>query len=349
MSKSFRLGIFVVGTLTILAVGIFLIGNSGYLFSPTYRLLARFDTVSGLTGGAEVRVGGIQKGIVRQIQLPTAPDGKMTVVMDLDRSTHCLIRKDSVASIHTEGLLGNKFVDITFGSDGAPPIENGAFVQSAPPLSLSNLIAKANNLLDNSGKSMESLARISTKISEGKGTIGALVNDKRVYRQLDAATAQAETGAVAFKEDMQALKHNWFFRGFFHSRGYFDSSEISRHEILHLPRSEPSMRFVYDGKEIFAKLDSAKLKHEKMLDDAGRYLQAHSFRMAVVVAYNNKEGDADQLKLLTRARAMIVRDYLVKNFSMQDARFKTMGLGENGPHDTDKYGKVEILIYKGAS
>jgi outer membrane protein OmpA-like peptidoglycan-associated protein len=67
------------------------------------------------------------------------------------------------------------------------------------------------------------------------------------------------------------------------------------------------------------------------------------------VAYNGEREDADQLKLLTSARAMVVRNYLVKNFRMHDTRFKTMGLGENGPRDAGKFGKVEILIYTGAS
>src|SRR5436309_5832342 len=97
-----RLGAFIVGTLLILATGVFLIGDKQFLFSRTYRLKSSFTTVAGLNGGAEVRVGGIHKGTVKQIQLPTRPDEGMTVVMDMERSTRKVLKKDSVASIQTE-------------------------------------------------------------------------------------------------------------------------------------------------------------------------------------------------------------------------------------------------------
>src|SRR5438477_10447039 len=101
-----RLGVFIVGALVILAIGVFLIGDKQFLFSSTYRLESSFKNVGGLPGGAEVRVGGVRKGIVKKIQLPTRADGGMTVIMAMERSTRGVLKKDSVASIETEGLLG---------------------------------------------------------------------------------------------------------------------------------------------------------------------------------------------------------------------------------------------------
>ena len=108
MSKAFRVGVFVVLALLCLSVGIFLIGNKEFLFSPTYRLKTDFQNVGGLNNGAEVRVGGIHEGTISRVDLPTEPGGKVTIVMKLHSSTQNVIRKDSIASIKTEGLLGNK-------------------------------------------------------------------------------------------------------------------------------------------------------------------------------------------------------------------------------------------------
>ena len=119
-SRAFRLGVFIVATLAVLATGIFLIGDRQFLFSSTYILKSNFMHVAGLINGAEVRVGGIHKGTVKQIQLPAQPDGGVTVIMAMEKSTRKVIRKDSVASIQTEGLLGDKYVEVTFGSDSAP-------------------------------------------------------------------------------------------------------------------------------------------------------------------------------------------------------------------------------------
>jgi len=105
MSRAFRLGVFIVGTLVIFAAGVFFVGSNESLFRSTYRLKAQFQNVSGLINGADVRVGGIHKGTVRSIQLPHRPDEKLTVMMDLENSTRDVIKKDSVASIKSEGLF----------------------------------------------------------------------------------------------------------------------------------------------------------------------------------------------------------------------------------------------------
>jgi hypothetical protein len=111
MSRAARLGAFIVTTLAILAVGTFIIGNKQYLFTSTYQLKAQFSNVVGLDVGAGVRVGGVYRGTVHGIELPHRPGDKITVVMDLDSSTHEIIKQDSIASIETEGLLGNEYLE----------------------------------------------------------------------------------------------------------------------------------------------------------------------------------------------------------------------------------------------
>ena len=101
MSTAFRVGVLVVLALLILSAGVFLIGDKEFLFTSTYRLKADFQNVGGLNNGAEVRIGGIHQGTVKEIDLPSQPDGKVTVVMNLRPQTHNLIKKDSRASIKT--------------------------------------------------------------------------------------------------------------------------------------------------------------------------------------------------------------------------------------------------------
>src|SRR5947207_6559866 len=82
-----RLGAFIFGSLVVLGIGVFLIGDKQFLFSHTYRLKSSFKNVAGLGGGSDVRVGGIHKGAVKQILLPAQSSGEMTLVMDMERST----------------------------------------------------------------------------------------------------------------------------------------------------------------------------------------------------------------------------------------------------------------------
>jgi phospholipid/cholesterol/gamma-HCH transport system substrate-binding protein len=119
MSTAFRVGVLVVMALVFLSTGVFLIGNKDFLFSSTYRLKAEFQNVAGLNNGAAVRIGGIHQGTVKEIDLPSQPDGKVTVAMNVKSETRNIIKKDSRASIKTEGLLGDKYVEISFGSPKA--------------------------------------------------------------------------------------------------------------------------------------------------------------------------------------------------------------------------------------
>jgi phospholipid/cholesterol/gamma-HCH transport system substrate-binding protein len=235
MSRAFRLGAFIVATLLIFAACVFWIGGKQFMFSSTYRLNADFQTVAGLPNGAEVRVGGIHEGTVARIQLPRGPNDKVRVLMDMKNATRNVIKKDSVAAIRSEGLVGDKYVEITFGSDGAPQVGNGDLIQGESPLEFSDLMKKANGLLDsaggavqNIGSTAEDLKSISNKINQGTGTMGALVNDKSIYQRINA-------GAAAMQEDMEALKHNFLLRGFFNKRGYEDSTDLFEYRFKSMP------------------------------------------------------------------------------------------------------------------
>jgi phospholipid/cholesterol/gamma-HCH transport system substrate-binding protein len=344
MSRAFRLGLFVVSALLILTTGVFLIGRRQLLFSSTYDLSATFKNVAGLITGADVRVGGVQRGTVKRIELPGQPDGDMTVVLRMDRSTDRVIRKDSVASIQTEGLLGDKYVDVSFGSEQAPRVRNGDRIAGAPTVDLSDLMKKAGDIVGSMQDGAAQLKEIGSKINHGEGTIGALVNDKQIYEQLSGASVQAKLGAAAFQENMEALKHNFFLRGFFNRRGYEDSAKLTQDAIAEVPRGPYDKRFTYDAAKLFASADSAKLTHEKVLSDAGRALESTPFGFAVVVARYGMKGDADDARVLTQARAMNVRDYLVNHFRMDDSRVKTLGLGKEEPVPDDA-GTVDVLVY----
>ena len=72
--------------------------------------------------------------------LPHKPGEKVTVVMELAKSTHEIIKHDSVASIETEGVLGNQFVAISFGSAGQAEVKDGEIIQSVPPLLMAEML-----------------------------------------------------------------------------------------------------------------------------------------------------------------------------------------------------------------
>jgi phospholipid/cholesterol/gamma-HCH transport system substrate-binding protein len=360
MSRAARLGAFIVVTLAILVVGVFIIGGKQYLFSSTYRLKVQFDNVVGLDAGADVRVGGVHSGTVRSIELPHKPGEKVTVIMDLGRSTHEIIKQDSVASIETEGLLGNQYMAISFGTAGTAEVQDGDIIASRTPLEMSDLLKKTSDILDSSQRAIQNatqatanLDSISAKIDRGQGTAGALVNDKQLYNNLEQTTSamrdtmvQAQAGATDFQENMEALKHNFLLRGYFKTRGYEDSAELARNAIERLPEGTPIKEFTYPAKQLFDKRDSAKLKNQKSLNAGGEFLANNQFGFAVVVASTGMEGDTQKELVLTEARSMVVREYLVENFGFDDSQLKTLGMGkQTGTNSDVGWGTVRIFIY----
>jgi phospholipid/cholesterol/gamma-HCH transport system substrate-binding protein len=367
MSRAARLGVFIVASLAILAAGVFVIGDKQYLFSSTYRLKAQFSTVVGMDEGAEVRVGGVHSGTVRRIELPKNPSDKITVLMDLQRSTHDIVKQDSVAAIQTEGLLGNEYVSISFGSAQGTDVRDGDMIASQPPMVIADLIAKTDAILDSSKAAIDntteatsSLKSISAKIDRGQGTIGALVNDKEMYASLNQTAAgmretmvHAQVGIADFQENMEALKQNFLLRGYFKKRGYEDSAELAKNEILRLPEGSPLKTFSYEPKRLFDKIDTASLKNQGSLAAAGQFLAGNEFGIAVVVVSAGTTGDAQKDLVLTQARCAVVRAYLVGNFGFDDTQLKTLGMGKKidatappaAKADGSGWGDVEIIVY----
>ncbi len=360
MSRVARLGAFIVVTLAVLAAGVFIIGSQEYLFRSTYQLKTQFDNVAGLAVGADVEVGGVHSGDVHSITLPHKPGDKVIVVMELDKTTKEIIKRDSVASIETEGVLGNQFVAISFGSAGQAEVTDGETIQSVPPLELGAMLAKANAILDSSQQAIDNtteatahLNSVSAKIDSGQGTVGALVNDKQLYNNLEQTTTtlhatmlQAQAGVTDFQANMEALKHNFLLRGYFKKRGYEDASDLGANKIGGLPQGSPVKAFTFTARQLFDDRDTAKLKNQKSLDAAGDFLAQTPFGVAVIVVSTGMDGDTQKDLVLTEARAMVIREYLVENFGFDDSQLKTLGMGkQEGAHLDADWGSIQILIY----
>jgi outer membrane protein OmpA-like peptidoglycan-associated protein len=179
-------------------------------------------------------------------------------------------------------------------------------------------MVKADQILDTTKVAAENIRGaagnvdgITAKIDQGTGTVGALINDKALYQKATASV-------TALGEDAEALKQNFFLRGFFKERGYENASDLKANEIKQMPQNSPQKIFTYDAKQLFDKSDSAKLKNQKLLKEAGQYLQMQTAALAVVVSSTDPKGGARKNHELSEARAYVVRQYLVDNLSLDE-------------------------------
>ncbi|MFZ1938195.1 MAG: OmpA family protein, partial [Terracidiphilus sp.] len=111
-----------------------------------------------------------------------------------------------------------------------------------------------------------------------------------------------------------------------------------------LPQATPEKTFTYAAKQLFDSRDSAKMKDSKTLKPAGDFLAQAQFGVAVVVVSSGMDGDTQKDLVLTEARAMVIREYLVENFGFDDSQLKTLGMGkQSGANLEADWGSIQIF------
>lgn len=220
-----RIGAFILGSLVIFFAIIYLLGARARYFEPKYELTAEFTEVGGLIEGATVRLAGVQIGRVTGVVLSPQPGGKVRVTMTVARRFQKRIRQNSEARIATQGLLGDKIVDISAGTPDAPPLPPGAMLASRDSEEMSQMFAQGASTLkavselattlraaadrldkggtfDDIGAAVKSARRITDEVEKGKGWLHALVYEEpEALRRLSGVLSstqqlitRAETG-----------------------------------------------------------------------------------------------------------------------------------------------------------
>lgn len=302
-SKKIIVGLFIVLGFILFTVAIFVIGSKENLFTPTFKLNSEFETISGLKPGASVRMNGINVGKVDNVEIKS----KTTVLveMTLEKGVQKFIKKDSKATINSEGLVGNKIVEIIPGSSEAPSIMDNEFIVSVKPIEVQDIISGLKETSDNATLITKDLSEITGRINNGEGTLGQLVNNDQLYKSIDSSmqsfvgisgnvnqilykiagavdgmtgdvsqltvtirnitadiseitrkmnssesivgtlltdtvfannlkslmqnanmtTKNLETGSFSFAQNMEALKHNFLFKGYFEDIGYWSQQD----------------------------------------------------------------------------------------------------------------------------
>ncbi|WP_337871749.1 MlaD family protein [Ignavibacterium sp.] len=200
-----KLGIFIFIGSVLLVAGIFMLGNKDQLFVSTFTIRAYFKNTEGLRNGASVRFGGIDVGAVKEIKIIPDTSGKVEVSMRIKEEVRRFIKKDSRASIETEGLVGNKVVIITMGSDKAEPISDNGVILSKEPLSFADVIEETQGILSYTKEMTKNLADIVGKVNRGEGTIGKILYDEELYNAATNITKSADKNLTAITEDMRKV------------------------------------------------------------------------------------------------------------------------------------------------
>lgn len=223
-SQKIKIGLFVFAGLVLLILGIFFIGNQKSLFNSTFNIYGTFKNVSGLQAGNNVRFAGINIGVVQSINIIT--DSSVRVDLTLNNNVRKFIKTDSKLSIGSDGLMGDKLIIIAPGGiKSHEEIQPGGRLESINPVDVDKIITKLTRVADNAETLTTDLSQIVGKINSGKGSIGRLLNNDKIAKDLEGTVKQAQTTMKTvhkttntLNEDLTAAQHNFLLRGFFNKK-----------------------------------------------------------------------------------------------------------------------------------
>lgn len=305
-SRYIKLGLFIVAGMAVFVFALFYVGSKENLFTKTIELYAIFPSVSGLTQGNSVQLAGIKVGSVESIEIIGTDKVKVSLVVE--SKVQEFIKKDSRATINSDGLVGNKVLVISTGTESSPPVEEDDTLIALKPIEIGDILNNLNESTKDAQKIVNDIAQISDKVNKGEGTLGKLVNNSQLYDNLDSlmhafsnatsnvdqilykasnvlsivtsdieklsgsidtisfniaeittkinssqslvgtlltdtafannikavmhnanqTTANLELGSFSFYQNMEALKHNFLFKGYFEDLGYWNKPEFEK-------------------------------------------------------------------------------------------------------------------------
>ena len=181
-SQKILLGLFVIIGLIIFILAIYFIGNKQQMFGKTEHLKAVFTNVGGLQLGNNVRYSGINAGTVQNITMIN--DTTISVDMIIEKSIFKNIKKNAVATIGSDGLVGSMIINIVPGKGIANQVEPDDEIQSFNRIRTDDMLTTLNTTNENAALLTADLLKITKEITQGKGTIGLLVNDTVMAKDL---------------------------------------------------------------------------------------------------------------------------------------------------------------------
>ena len=186
-----KVGIIVLVATVILTTMLFLMTSASGLGILSHKLTITtyFANSAGLKEGAAVNLEGVTIGNVKTVTVVTDPARKLTpvkVVMKLDEKFDSSLKTDSKAALTTVGVLGDTVVDINSQFAKGPPLKDGGELQTLETPSISDVVKASQGTIESLNGILAKVSVIADNIQTGKGSVGALINDRELYNKLNA-------------------------------------------------------------------------------------------------------------------------------------------------------------------
>jgi phospholipid/cholesterol/gamma-HCH transport system substrate-binding protein len=196
-----KVGLLIIGSFIALTYAIISIGGPASFWGTKMTVTAYFSSASGLRPGNDVWLDGLLVGKVEEVGLNKNPSipGRVAVKMKIDATYAENIRKDSIVGIESNGLLGDKTIQLTSGSDAAEPVGDGGVIQGTEVGGIPKIIQGTDEIVgnfktlsDNLTKISENVINISENVNKGQGTLGKLLTNPEIHDNLNKSLLELD-------------------------------------------------------------------------------------------------------------------------------------------------------------
>lgn len=224
-AQKIKTGLVVLVSILLLTFLVVVIGRNRKLFGSSFSIYANFKNIAGTREGNFVRFAGINVGTVADIRLIN--DSTVQLRLSLDKKVQQHIKRNAIATIGSDGLMGDKLIMIRAGSpDSAlPPVHNGETIRTTDPIDADKLLNNLSRITANGDSITAGLSAIINKINNGGGAFGKVLTDEHFAKKLEGTIDKASQTVGTIKktaanvnENMEAAKHSFLLRGFFRKK-----------------------------------------------------------------------------------------------------------------------------------
>lgn len=202
-NEKFKLGLFVITGLLLFTIGIYLIGERQNIFGTNVLISVEFPNVNGLQKGNNVRYSGINVGTVEAISMLNDSVIKVDLLIETNMISH--IKKDAIATIGTDGLVGNMIVSILPGKGKGASVEAGDFIKSYTKIGADDMLNTLSVTNENAALLTVDLLKITNAINNEKGTLGMLINDSLTSKNLKETIVNLKETSYKASKTMDAI------------------------------------------------------------------------------------------------------------------------------------------------
>ncbi len=272
---TWKLGMFVIIGLALFIGTIYFVGKQKNLFGNTFHLKAQFKTVSGLKEGNNVRFSGINIGTVSGIELIT--DTSVLVDLIIKKDVQKFIKTNAVASIGSDGLMGDKVLTISPGVGSTETVGNNALITSKSAVEMADIMNSLKASVDNAGIITGQLAEVSYKINNGNGLLSKLISDDgfsgsirgtltnlqnstdqfakfttnlnngALSNKLDSTLSNLQSGTKGLSDNMDAVKSSFLLRGYFKKQKKAEAKKKAELEKQEKIKKQNALKNVKDS------------------------------------------------------------------------------------------------------